>query len=128
MLVPKKDIIIKPAAAAAKAGHKPRPVFFLYALLCSNDSIYIGLTKDLAARWLQHRRGRGGARWTRLHPPIEMFYSEAVKGGLKKAMARERQLKTSTFRKKLRKFLITGITPPGLKPCTNRGWCNDKIM
>jgi len=90
--------------------------YFVYAILCSNDSVYIGLTKDLAVRWEQHKSGKGGAEWTKRYPPIKMFYCEAVKGRIKKAMARERELKTSTFRKKLRKYLLTGIAPAGLKP------------
>jgi putative endonuclease len=93
--------------------------YYVYALLCSNDSIYIGLTKDLAVRWEQHKSGKGGAAWTKRYPPVKMFYCEAVKGRIKKAMARERELKTSTFRKKLKKYLLTGEAPaglPGYKP------------
>jgi putative endonuclease len=90
--------------------------YFVYAILCSNDSVYIGLTKDLAVRWNQHKTGKGGAAWTKKYPPIKMFYCEAVKGRIKRAMARERELKTSTFRKKLKKYLLTGELPAGLRP------------
>lgn len=100
---------------------KPRPVFFVYAILCSNNSVYIGLTKDLAVRWEQHRTGKGGAEWTKKYPPVRMFYCEAVKGRIKKAMARERELKTSTFRGKLKKYLLTGEVPAGLRPISGDG-------
>ena len=90
--------------------------YFVYAILCSNDSVYIGLTKDPAIRWEQHKSGTAGAEWTKKYPPVRMFYCEAVKGRIKKAMARERELKTSTFRKKLKKYLRTGAAPAGLKP------------
>jgi predicted GIY-YIG superfamily endonuclease len=93
--------------------------YYVYAILCSNNSVYIGLTKDPAVRWQQHVTGKGGAAWTKRYPPIKMFYCEAVKGGLKKAMARERELKTSTFRNKLRKFLLTGEVSKGLVPNKN---------
>lgn len=94
---------------------KRKTHYFVYAILCSNDSVYIGLTKDLAVRWEQHTSGKHGAEWTKRYPPVRMFYCEKVKGGIKKAMARERELKTSTFRKKLRKFLLTGEVSGGLK-------------
>lgn len=93
--------------------------YYVYAILCSNNSIYIGLTKDPATRWEQHKSGKGGAAWTMRYPPVRMFYCEAVKGRIKKAMARERELKTSTYRKKLKKYLLTGVAPaglPGYKP------------
>ncbi len=94
------------------------PAYFVYAILCSNNSVYIGLTKDPATRWEQHKSGHYGAAWTKRYPPVRMFYCEAVKGRIKKAMARERELKTSTFRKKLKKYLLTGEAPAGLKPIT----------
>jgi predicted GIY-YIG superfamily endonuclease len=109
--------MIKPAEEAprpsAKAGNTS---YFVYAILCSNDSVYIGLTRDPATRWEQHTSGTCGAEWTKRYPPISMFYCEKVKGRIKKAMARERELKTSTYRKKLRKYLETGIAPAGLTP------------
>jgi putative endonuclease len=95
---------------------QPRPVFFVYAILCSNNSVYIGLTRDLKNRWEQHRTGKGGAEWTKRYPPVRMFYCEAVKGRIKKAMARERELKTSAFRGRLKKYLLTGEVPAGLRP------------
>ncbi|MGA2505978.1 MAG: GIY-YIG nuclease family protein [Chitinispirillaceae bacterium] len=88
--------------------------YYVYAILCSNNSVYIGMTKDPEVRWEQHKRGIAGAAWTKRYPPVKMFYCEAVKGRIKKAMARERELKTSTFRKKLKKYLLTGEAPAGL--------------
>jgi putative endonuclease len=112
-LVSNKSKIIKSTVAIAKVD------YYVYALLCSNDSVYIGMTKDIATRWEQHKSGRCGAAWTKRYPPIKMFYCEAVKGPIKKAMAREHELKTSTYRKKLKKYLLTGIAPTGLVPKKN---------
>ena len=87
--------------------------WFVYAILCSNDSVYIGQTKDLAVRWEQHSKGKG-AEWTKKYPPITMFYHEKL-GSYLKSVRRERELKTSTYRKKLKKLLLTGECPEGLK-------------
>jgi putative endonuclease len=99
---------------------KHRRAYFVYAILCSNNSVYVGLTKDLATRWEQHKTGKGGAAWTKKYPPVKMFYCEAVKGRIKRAMARERELKTSTYRKRLKRYLLTGETPEGLVPAAKQ--------
>jgi putative endonuclease len=113
-LVPNKSKIIKSTKGSTKVDLVPK-LYYVYALLCSNNSVYIGMTKDLALRWEQHKSGRSGAAWTKRYPPVKMFYCEAVKGPIKKAMAREHELKTSTYRKKLKKYLLTGVAPAGLK-------------
>jgi predicted GIY-YIG superfamily endonuclease len=84
---------------------KSRQVYFVYAILCSNRSVYIGLTKDLQVRWEQHKKGIG-AQWTKRYPPVRMFYTEKVKGPIKKAMAREREMKKSKGRRMLKALLM----------------------
>ena len=88
---------------------KSKPVYFVYAVLCSNGSVYIGLTKNLQVRWEQHKKGIG-AQWTKRYPPVRMFYTEKVKGQIKKAMARERELKKSKGRKMLKALLLKEIS------------------
>lgn len=43
----------------------PRPgCFFVYAIRCEDNSIYIGHTDNLARRWAEHKKGQG-ADWTK---------------------------------------------------------------
>jgi predicted GIY-YIG superfamily endonuclease len=49
--------------------------WYVYAIECEDGSVYIGQTVNLANRWKQHFSGRG-ARWTRLHKPVQIFYYE----------------------------------------------------
>ena len=79
-------------------------VWYLYAIECCNGSVYVGQTIDLPHRWKQHVTGKGGARWTKKHPPVRLFYFETI-GSFKEAWHRERALKKSTSRNKLKKVL-----------------------
>lgn len=44
----------------------------LYLIECVDDSIYTGITVDVAARYAQHAKGKG-ARYTRAHPPLRLL-------------------------------------------------------
>ena len=80
--------------------------WFVYAILCSNNSVYIGQTIDLAARFELHKKGKG-ARWTKKYPPVRMFYFEELDSHFS-AATRERELKKSKGRKMLKDILING--------------------
>jgi putative endonuclease len=80
--------------------------WFVYAILCSNDSVYIGQTIDLAARFELHKKGKG-ARWTKKYPPVRMFYFEEADSHFE-AATRERELKKSKGRKMLKDILKNG--------------------
>lgn len=46
--------------------------WFLYLVECVDDSIYTGITVDVAARYAAHASGKG-ARYTRAHPPRRLL-------------------------------------------------------
>lgn len=46
--------------------------WFVYLLLCRNGRLYTGVTVDLAARFEQHRSGKG-AMFTRINKPERML-------------------------------------------------------
>lgn len=74
--------------------------YFAYLLLCDDGSYYAGHTKDVALRLEQHKLGRG-ARYTRMHKPKRVVYTEKLKSR-RAAMRRERWLKRLTHNEKLR--------------------------
>lgn len=49
-------------------------VWYLYMIECEDDSIYTGITVDVAARYSAHLGGKG-ARYTRSHPPRRLLLS-----------------------------------------------------
>jgi len=71
----------------------------VYAIRCTGEGIYVGISQDVNRRYLQHCRGTG-AVYTRLHRPIALLGSF---GGLSLKAARrtERQLKSLPRTQKL---------------------------
>ncbi|MBQ3011144.1 MAG: GIY-YIG nuclease family protein [Oscillospiraceae bacterium] len=48
-------------------------MYYVYMLLCSDDSLYTGITPDLQRRMRQHTgQLKGGARYTTLRPPKQL--------------------------------------------------------
>ena len=87
----------------------PRPnAFFVYAIECNNDSIYIGQTQDLPKRWKEHLSGQG-ADWTTRHPPRRVVHWEEF-DSRDAAVEREKHLKTGFGRKWLKRELAAGRT------------------
>lgn len=47
----------------------------VYIILCSDNSLYTGITTDIERRFRQHREGKG-ARYFRGRKPLEVIYLE----------------------------------------------------
>lgn len=48
-------------------------LWYVYLIECTDNSIYTGISVDVAARYAQHASGKG-ARYTRAHPPKRLLY------------------------------------------------------
>jgi type I restriction enzyme R subunit len=89
--------------------HLPAPPpspFYVYALECSNGSLYIGFTEDLIKRWNQHKSGTG-AEWTRRYPPKRIAHFEPV-ATREAAVKLEKEWKTGFGRKRLKRLIEKG--------------------
>lgn len=87
----------------------PRPnTFVVYAILCEDDSIYIGQTSDLQRRWKEHRDGIG-AEYFKTHKPVKLIHHEEYKGR-DEAVKREHDLKTGFGREWLKREWKAGRT------------------
>jgi predicted GIY-YIG superfamily endonuclease len=71
---------------------------FTYIVRCSDDTLYVGHTSDLAAREQTHNDGKG-AKYTAARRPVRIVYAEEH-ASLESAIARERQLKRWSKEKK----------------------------
>ena len=49
--------------------------WFLYVVRCADDSLYTGITTDVARRVEEHNAGPRGARYTRAHRPVKLARS-----------------------------------------------------
>ena len=74
--------------------------WIVYILRCADDTLYTGITNDLAERLLKHENGTG-AKYTRSRSPFEVVYTET---GLTRSEAskREAQIKALDRSEKLR--------------------------
>ena len=67
--------------------------YWVYILLCSNNSYYTGYTNDLARRYQSHVSGTGKCKYTRSFRPICIAQSWKIDGGKALAMKIERYIK-----------------------------------
>lgn len=77
----------------------PLRQWVVYLLLCSDGSLYCGITNDLDKRVLVHNQGKG-AKYTRSRLPVELVYSENVKNK-SAALKREAKIKAMPRDKKV---------------------------
>lgn len=75
--------------------------YFVYVLLCSDGSFYIGQTQDIYRRWYEHKTGKG-AKWTKANEPIKVIHYEEY-ATRTDAAKREKELKTGFGRKWLKR-------------------------
>lgn len=73
--------------------------YFVYILLCSDNSYYIGVTNNLDRRINEHNEGLEEDSYTFTRLPVEIKYFETFID-VKQAIAREKQLKGLSRAKK----------------------------
>lgn len=51
-------------------------MFFVYILLCSDKTLYTGITTDLERRVREHNTSQRGAKYTRTRRPVKLVFSQ----------------------------------------------------
>ncbi|HXE94841.1 MAG TPA: GIY-YIG nuclease family protein [Dongiaceae bacterium] len=77
--------------------------WLVYMILCSDDSLYTGITTDLKRRFVQHASGRG-ARYFRGRRPVQVVYRE---NGHTRSTAGRREAEIKTFARAEKQALIS---------------------
>lgn len=75
-------------------------MWFVYVLLCKDNSLYTGFSNNLKKRLIDHKNGKGG-RYTRSHLPVSLIYSEKLPTKTD-ALKREREIKSWTRQEKIK--------------------------
>jgi putative endonuclease len=91
-----------------------RDRWWLYAALCADGTLYVGIAKDVARRIECHNAGRG-ARYTRTRRPIALVHSEPC-GDMASALRREREVKRWSRPTKVARL---GLDVPGRRPSSS---------
>lgn len=74
-------------------------MWHVYIIRCVDNSLYTGVTTNIARRVIEHNAGKGGA-YTSAHRPAKLVYQETFRSK-SKAHKREAQIKRWTRKKKL---------------------------
>jgi len=67
-------------------------MYTIYILLCSDNTLYTGITNDMEARLAKHQAGTG-AKYTRGRSPVRLIYSETA-ASKSDALKREIEIKS----------------------------------
>jgi len=79
-------------------------MWYVYILLCSDDSLYTGSTNNLEKRFESHKSGKGG-RYTRSHKPVKLIYSKEF-DTKSIALKREAEIKHWSREKKIKELRL----------------------
>lgn len=74
-------------------------MYYVYILLCQDQSLYTGIARDPKKRLEEHRAGKG-AKYTRARHPVKIVYSER-KRNRSFALKREAAIKRLSRAEKL---------------------------
>jgi putative endonuclease len=75
-------------------------MYYVYVLLCRDNSLYTGFTTDIKRRIQDHSEGKG-SKYVRSKLPVKLIYSEEFKAK-SEALKRERQIKGWKHDKKIK--------------------------
>jgi putative endonuclease len=79
--------------------------YYVYILLCADQSYYVGITNNLGRRFIEHATGYNEGSYTHSRRPVMVVYAEQFYRPFQ-AIMREKQLKKWTRKKK--EALISG--------------------
>lgn len=79
----------------------------VYIIRCSDESLYTGVSTDVARRFNEHARGVRGARYFRGREPLEVVYRE---GGYDRASACRREAAIKKMNREQKWQLIRSLS------------------
>ena len=77
--------------------------YYIYMVLCSDDTFYTGITTDLTRRIEEHNSSPKGAKYTKARRPVSLVYSEEH---LDRSSASKREYQIKKMSRKEKKILI----------------------
>jgi predicted GIY-YIG superfamily endonuclease len=85
-----------------QSGTEP---WFCYMLRCSDGSLYVGMTNDVATRVEKHNRGFG-PEFTKKRRPVELIWKQEFAD---RSEAREREVELKGWSRKKKLSLLAGL-------------------
>ncbi|MFA7169352.1 MAG: GIY-YIG nuclease family protein [Candidatus Paceibacterota bacterium] len=75
-------------------------MYYLYILKCADETLYTGITVDLARRIEEHNTSKLGAKYTKCRRPVQLLFSEKFRSR-STASKEEFRIKSLSREKKL---------------------------
>lgn len=79
-------------------------MWYVYVLLCEDNSLYTGATNNLQNRLEAHKTGKA-SRYTRAHKVVKLLYSEIL-GSKSEALKREAKIKSWSRIQKIKQLSL----------------------
>jgi len=84
-------------------------MWFVYIVRCADNTLYTGVTTDIARRLREHNgEVRSGAWYTKLRRPVVLVYAETI-DSQSRALKREATIKKLS--KQQKEHLISALSP-----------------
>jgi putative endonuclease len=77
-------------------------MYYCYIVRCADDTLYTGVTTDLARRVEEHNQGKG-ARYTAPRRPVELMWSERLAN---RSLAQRREAEIKRWGRERKEALI----------------------
>lgn len=81
-----------------------KETYYLYILLCADNTLYTGITNNITKRHEAHRAGKG-SKYVRARLPFKMIYKETLPDKIT-ACKREYKIKHWTRKEKINKLKL----------------------
>ncbi len=76
----------------------------VYMLLCSDNSLYTGITTDLVRRVEEHNSKKSISKYTRARQPVKLVYEEKAES---RSIASQREYQLKKLSRKQKEALIS---------------------
>jgi len=78
--------------------------WYVYILLCRDNTLYTGITTDPRTRLAEHNTGQYGAKYTRARRPVSLLYTEPASS---RSAALKREIAIKRLSRQAKLALIT---------------------
>ncbi|MEI7578536.1 MAG: GIY-YIG nuclease family protein [bacterium] len=83
-------------------------MYYLYLLLCADNSLYTGITDDIKNRLAVHQSGKG-SKYVRSRLPVKLIYQEE-QSDKSTALKRELEVKSWSRTEKIARLGLGGVS------------------
>lgn len=89
-------------------------MWYVYILRCADNTLYTGVTTDIARRMREHNRQQAGAKYTQFKRPVILVYKEYAPT---RSLALKREAAIKKLSKQEKEDLTRSLRYVTIEPC-----------